>query len=50
MNKFLFRPLIKDKQGEPPMTPRLATLVKRVVELHEAELKACHYAEEFTFW
>jgi hypothetical protein len=32
------------------MTPRLAALVKRVVELHEARLKACHYAKEFTLW
>jgi hypothetical protein len=48
VNKLLFPPLIKDKRGEPPMTPRLAALVKRVVELHEAELKACHCAEKFT--
>jgi hypothetical protein len=30
------------------MTPRLAALVKQVAELHDAGLRACHYAEEFT--
>jgi hypothetical protein len=30
------------------MTPRLAALVKWVVELHTAGLRACHCAEEFT--
>jgi hypothetical protein len=48
VNKLLFPLLIKDKRGESPMTPCLAALFKRVAELHEAELKACHYAEEFT--
>jgi hypothetical protein len=48
VNKLQFPLLIKDKRGEPSMTPCLATLVKRVAELHEAGLKACHYAEEFT--
>jgi hypothetical protein len=46
VNKLLFLPFVKDKWGEPPMTPRLAALVKRVVELHKAELKACHFTEE----
>jgi hypothetical protein len=30
------------------MTPRLAALVKRVAELREVGLKACHCIEEFT--
>jgi hypothetical protein len=30
------------------MTPRLATLVKRVAELHDGSLQACHCTEEFT--
>jgi hypothetical protein len=41
-------PFIKDKRGEPPMTPCLVALVKRVAELHEAGLKAYHCTEEFT--
>jgi hypothetical protein len=40
VNKLLFPPFVKDKRGEPPMTPCLAALVKRVAELHEAGLKA----------
>jgi hypothetical protein len=48
VNKLLFPQFIKDKWGEPAMMPRLAALIKRVAELHEAGLKACHYAEEFT--
>jgi hypothetical protein len=30
------------------MTPRLVALVKRVAELKDAGLQACHCAEEFT--
>jgi hypothetical protein len=30
------------------MTPCLAALVKRVAELRDTGLRACHYAEEFT--
>jgi hypothetical protein len=30
------------------MTPRLATLVKRVAELRAAGLQVCHCVEEFT--
>jgi hypothetical protein len=30
------------------MTLRLATLVKRVAELHDGSLQACHCTEEFT--
>jgi hypothetical protein len=43
-------PFVKDKRGGPAMTPHLVTLVKRVAKLHEAGLKACHCAEEFTLW
>jgi hypothetical protein len=50
VNKLLFLPFVKDKLGEPTMMPRLAALVERVAELREAELKACHCAEEFTLW
>jgi hypothetical protein len=48
VNKLLFPPFIKDKQGEPMMMPRLPALIKLVAELYEAGLKDCHYAEEFT--
>jgi hypothetical protein len=30
------------------MTSRLVALVKRVTELYQAGLRACHYAKEFT--
>jgi hypothetical protein len=40
-------PIIKDKRNEPPMNDRLTALVKRVAELREAGLKACHWIEEF---
>jgi hypothetical protein len=29
------------------MTDRLAVLIKRVAELRQASLEACHYVEEF---
>jgi hypothetical protein len=48
MNKHLLLPLIGDKRGEPEMTSRLVALVKRVTELYQAGLRACHYAKEFT--
>jgi hypothetical protein len=48
VNKLLFPPKVKDKRGEPKVTPHLATLIKGVAELHESRLKACHYTEEFT--
>jgi hypothetical protein len=35
VNKLLFLPFVKDKWGEPVMMPRLAALIKQVVELHE---------------
>jgi hypothetical protein len=47
VNKLLFPPAIKDQWKEPPMTDRLAALVRRVTELRQAGLKACHCAEEF---
>jgi hypothetical protein len=46
VNTLMFLPFVKDKRGEPPMTSRLAALVKRVAELHKAGLKVCHCAEE----
>jgi hypothetical protein len=48
VNKLLFPLKVKDKRGEPKVTPRLAALIKKVVKLHQARLKACHYVEEFT--
>jgi hypothetical protein len=48
VNKHLLPPLIDKKRGESKMTSCLATLVKRVDELHDSGLRACHYAEEFT--
>jgi hypothetical protein len=50
MNKHLLPLQIKDKQGEPEMTPSLAVLVKRVTELYQAGLRVCHCAKEFTLW
>jgi hypothetical protein len=47
VNKLLFPPAIKDQRKEPPMTDRLAALVRRVAELRQAGLEACHCAEEF---
>jgi hypothetical protein len=47
VNKLLFPPAIKNKQMEPPMTNRLAALTKRVAELRQAGLEACHYVKEF---
>jgi hypothetical protein len=47
VNKFLFTPAIKNKWMESLMTDRLATLTKRVAELRQASLEACHCVEEF---
>jgi hypothetical protein len=47
VNKLLFPPAIKNKRSETLMTNRLATLTKRVAELRQAGLEACHYVEEF---
>jgi hypothetical protein len=47
VNKLLFPPAIKNKRKEPPMTDRLATLVKHITELCQAGLEACHCVEKF---
>jgi hypothetical protein len=47
VNKLLFPLAIKDQRKEPPMTDRLAAPVRRVAELRQARLEACHCAEEF---
>jgi hypothetical protein len=49
VNKLLFPPAIKNKRMEPPMTNRLAVLIKHVTELHQAGLEACHCVKEFYF-
>jgi hypothetical protein len=50
VNKLLFPPAIKDQQKEPSMTDRLAALVRRVAELRQGGLEACHCAKEFYLW
>jgi hypothetical protein len=47
-NMHFLPSLIDKKRGETKMTPHLAALVKRVVELHNSSLRAHHCAEEFT--
>jgi hypothetical protein len=47
VNKLLFPPAIKNKRMEPSITDRLATLTKRVAELRQAGLEACHCVKEF---
>jgi hypothetical protein len=47
VNKLLFPPAIKNKQMEPLMTDRLAALTKRIAELRQTSLEACHCVEEF---
>jgi hypothetical protein len=47
VNKLLFPSAIKDQRKESSMTDRLAALVRRVAELRQAGLEACHCAEEF---
>jgi hypothetical protein len=47
-NMHLLPPLIDNKRGEPKMTPCCVALVKRVDELHDSGLWACHCTEEFT--
>jgi hypothetical protein len=47
VNVLLFPPAINDQWKEPPMIDRLAALVRRVAELRQAGLEACHCAEEF---
>jgi hypothetical protein len=48
VNKHLLPLLIDKKRKELKLTPRLAALVKRVTELHDTGLQACHCTEEFT--
>jgi hypothetical protein len=48
MNKHLLLSQMDDKRREPKMTPLLQVLVKRVTELHQTCLRACHYAKGFT--
>jgi hypothetical protein len=50
VNKLLFSPAVKNKRSEPPMTNRLAALTKRVAELRQVDLEACHCVEEFYLW
>jgi hypothetical protein len=50
INKLLFPLAIKNKRLEPPMTNRLAMMTKRVAELRQAGLEACHCVEEFYLW
>jgi hypothetical protein len=50
VNKLLFPPAIKDQRKEPPIFNRLAALVRRITELRQAGLEACHCAEEFYLW
>jgi hypothetical protein len=47
VNKLMFPPAIKYQRKESPMTDRLAALVRRIAELCQAGLEACHCAEEF---
>jgi hypothetical protein len=49
VNKLLFPSFVKDKWGEPLMTPCLVTLVKRVAELRESGLKPCHCIKNSPF-
>jgi hypothetical protein len=50
VNKLLFPLAIKNKWSEPPMTNRLAAMTKRVAELYQDDLEACHCVEEFHLW
>jgi hypothetical protein len=47
VSKLLFPPTIKNKRSEPPMTNRLAALTKRVAELRQTGLEACHCVKKF---
>jgi hypothetical protein len=47
VNKLLFPPAVKNKWSKPPMTDRLASLTKRVVERRQAGLEVSHCVEEF---
>jgi hypothetical protein len=43
----MFPPAIKDRRKEPLMTDSLAALVRRIAELCQAGLEACHCTKEF---
>jgi hypothetical protein len=47
VNKLLFPPAIKNKCMESSMADRSAALIKRVAELRQVGLAACHCIEEF---
>jgi hypothetical protein len=47
VNKLLFPPDVKDKRNELKILTHLSALVKRVAELYEAGLKACHCTKDF---
>jgi hypothetical protein len=47
MNKHLLPSQVDDKRKEPELMPCLKALVKRVTELRQAGLRACHFVEEF---
>jgi hypothetical protein len=46
-NKLMFPPVVKAQRKESLMNTQLAALVKRVSELCEVGLKACHCIEKF---
>jgi hypothetical protein len=48
VNMHLLPPLIDNKRGEPKMTPRLTSLVKRMTKLRDSSLLMHHCAKEFT--
>jgi hypothetical protein len=47
VNKLLFPPAIKNQWTKPPMIDRLVVLTKRVAELCQTGLEACHCVKEF---
>jgi hypothetical protein len=47
LNKHLLLPLTKNKGKDPKMKPRLKVLIKRVTDLCQDGLEACHCDEEF---
>jgi hypothetical protein len=49
-NKHLLLLHVDDRRKEPEMKPHLKALVKRVTEVYQVRLKACHCIEEFTLW
>jgi hypothetical protein len=45
VNRLLYPPVLKDQRKESSMTARLLALVKRIAELHQVGLEACHCVE-----